>query len=145
MSDQPLEEDQTFIEILPHPIELLPEHTFLVSVSPSAETRVHSSTEFEEIYLNVDPNLIMDGECDNSIESDEAGKHIEVCFTDEVVKAILEEHQEVVPGEVATLRVYVTNAATRSVVIKDDDILTKDELQAHAMLPRPSERKSTPG
>eukprot|EP00974_Lingulodinium_polyedra_P062977 6079446-Lingulodinium_polyedra.AAC.1 len=34
--------------------------------------------------------------------------------------------------EIATLRVYVTDAAKRAVVIKYDDILTKRELHEHA-------------
>eukprot|EP00974_Lingulodinium_polyedra_P101149 9799359-Lingulodinium_polyedra.AAC.1 len=43
-----------------------------------------------------------------------------------------DQQQHVQDGEVATLRVYVTDAAKRAVVIKDGDILTKQELQEHA-------------
>ena len=35
-------------------------------------------------------------------------------------------------GERATLRVYIFKEAKRSVVIKEDDLLTKKEIQAHA-------------
>ena len=44
---------------------------------------------------------------------------------------ILRSHQNIQPGEQATLRVYLANAAKRAVVVKDDDLLTKKEMQEH--------------
>eukprot|EP00974_Lingulodinium_polyedra_P119763 11172407-Lingulodinium_polyedra.AAC.1 len=42
------------------------------------------------------------------------------------------QRQQMQYDEIATLRVYATDAAKRAVVIKDDDILTKRELHEHA-------------
>eukprot|EP00974_Lingulodinium_polyedra_P058202 5606144-Lingulodinium_polyedra.AAC.1 len=43
-----------------------------------------------------------------------------------------DQQQQMQDGEVATFRVYVTDAAKRAVVIKDDNILAKRELREHA-------------
>ena len=57
---------------------------------------------------------------------------MELCFTDEMSKVILEEHQYVQPGQVATLRVYLAESVKRAGVVKEDDILTKRELLEHS-------------
>lgn len=45
---------------------------------------------------------------------------------------MLEEHQALLPGHVATLRVYLADSVKRAVVVKEDDILTKKELLEHS-------------
>ena len=45
--------------------------------------------------------------------------------------AILEEGQQLQPGEVATLPVYITKELKRTVLVKDDDILFAAEIRKH--------------
>ena len=45
---------------------------------------------------------------------------------------ILEQGQQVKPGEAATLRAHVTRELKRTVVVKDDDILSAAELRKHS-------------
>ena len=46
---------------------------------------------------------------------------------------ILAEDQYIHDGEIATLRVYLASAANkRAAVVKDDDLLTKAEMNKHA-------------
>ena len=49
-------------------------------------------------------------------------------------KVILDEpqHYSMLPDEIATLRVYLSEKAKRAVVVKEDDLLTKRDLQDHA-------------
>eukprot|EP00974_Lingulodinium_polyedra_P072391 7006163-Lingulodinium_polyedra.AAC.1 len=50
------------------------------------------------------------------IEEDEFGQYVELCCADEMPSIILQEdqHQQMQDDEVATLRVYVTDAAKRA-------------------------------
>ena len=45
-----------------------------------------------------------------------------------IAVALLEEGQTVGDGEILTLRVYSTAAAKRAAVVKDDEILTMQEM-----------------
>ena len=65
------------------------------------------------------------------LDGDAQSQYVELCFTSDMAKVILSEHQSLHHGEVATLRVYLSDAVKRTVVVKDDDILTKLELQTH--------------
>ena len=62
------------------------------------------------------------------------GPYIELCFAEHMGPAIMDEKQRYTTqsGDIATLRVYVTEANKRAVVVKEDDILTKLEIQKHA-------------
>ena len=57
--------------------------------------------------------------------------HGTIQFTSQLFPAtvLLSEHQTLPDGEVATLRVYLFNAVKSVVVARDDDILTKQEVQ----------------
>ena len=68
------------------------------------------------------------------VDEDEYGKYIELCFDPEMSKVILDEpqHDSMLPYEVATLIGYLSEKAKRAVVAKEDDLLTKRDLQDHA-------------
>ena len=68
-----------------------------------------------------------------TLDSDDIGEYIELCFTDGMAGVILAEDQFVGEGEVATMRVYMSSEANnRAVVVKEDDLLTKAEMQYNA-------------
>eukprot|EP00959_Pyramimonas_sp_CCMP1952_P075765 1583775-Pyramimonas_sp.AAC.1 len=52
------------------------------------------------------------------LDSDEHGRHVELCFTAEMSKPVLSEQQHVIldADRVTTMRSYVTAAAKRAVV-----------------------------
>ena len=60
--------------------------------------------------------------------------NIELCFTTEMSNIILDESQydAMRPDDVATLRVYISAQSKRSVVVKEDDILSKREILDNA-------------
>ena len=85
----------------------------------------------EDVHVTIDAD-IDDHDYTYTLDADEHGHYVELCFTDDMSNIILAEHQRLHTGDIATLRVYVTQAAKRAVVVKDDDILTRQELKDHA-------------
>ena len=67
------------------------------------------------------------------LDFDQHGYYVELCFTTDMAKAVLTEQQlQLLDDEsVTTVRVYVTAAAKRAVVVKEDDLLTKADIQAN--------------
>eukprot|EP00959_Pyramimonas_sp_CCMP1952_P378363 7926072-Pyramimonas_sp.AAC.1 len=67
------------------------------------------------------------------LDSDENDPYVELCFTTEMSKAVLSEQQRMLLGadRVPTMRVYVAAAAKRAVVVKEDDLLAKADVQAN--------------
>ena len=63
----------------------------------------------------------------DDIEEDEVGKYVEIYFDEAISNVILEPDQALQPGDVAALRVYISQDIKRSVVVKEDAILTKNE------------------
>eukprot|EP00959_Pyramimonas_sp_CCMP1952_P424705 8895625-Pyramimonas_sp.AAC.1 len=61
-----------------------------------------------------------------SLDSDENSRYVELCFV------VLPEQQHMLfdAGWVTTVRVYVAAAAKRAVVVKEDDLLAKADIQA---------------
>ena len=49
----------------------------------------------------------------SSIDSDEHGEYVELCFDDDMAGVILDEDQHVGYDEIATLRVYLSSAANK--------------------------------
>eukprot|EP00973_Karenia_brevis_P019918 2732159-Karenia_brevis.AAC.1 len=77
----------------------------------------------------------IEGAPDDAIDEDEFSKYVELCFDDHMAKIVLDEtqHKSMTDGAFATLRVYLAgNKTKRSAVVKDDDILTKHDLQQNA-------------
>eukprot|EP00959_Pyramimonas_sp_CCMP1952_P068595 1431719-Pyramimonas_sp.AAC.1 len=58
------------------------------------------------------------------LDSDESGPSIRLCFTAEMSKVVLSEHQRRIQAfdRVTTMRVYVTAAAERAAVARGDDL-----------------------
>ena len=71
---------------------------------------------------------------DTPPDQDEYGPYIELCFADHMGPTIMDEKQreEATAEDIATLRIYVTEANKRAVVVKEDDLLAKQEMQTHA-------------
>eukprot|EP00959_Pyramimonas_sp_CCMP1952_P074546 1557474-Pyramimonas_sp.AAC.1 len=70
----------------------------------------------------------------DSIDSDDSGRYVELCFTTEMSMVVLSEQQHMLidADRVATMRVYVTAAAKRAVVVKEDGLLAKADIQANS-------------
>ena len=67
------------------------------------------------------------------IDEDEIGKYVELCFTEEMSPVILDEDQTPLkPDEVTTIRVYVSANSKQAVVVKEDDLLPKQDIQKHS-------------
>eukprot|EP00959_Pyramimonas_sp_CCMP1952_P357401 7484088-Pyramimonas_sp.AAC.1 len=67
------------------------------------------------------------------LDSDENGPYVELCFTTDMSKVVLSEQQRMLfdADRATTMRVCVTAAAERAVVVKEDDLLTKADIQAN--------------
>ena len=61
------------------------------------------------------------------------GTYIELCFTTGTAKVALSEQQHRLLDDkrVATMRVYVSAVSKRAVVVEEDDLLAKAEMQAN--------------
>ena len=141
MSEDVIDDDPQHEDICPYYVEMVEDNTVMFTCPSMAED--NEGVTYEDIPIQLDPYADA-AEEDSSggqtaaesfhfaIESDDEGQYVELCFTDEMSKVILPEHQQHLEhGEVATLRVYVTKDAKRAVVVKEDDLLTKGELLQH--------------
>eukprot|EP00959_Pyramimonas_sp_CCMP1952_P450128 9425186-Pyramimonas_sp.AAC.1 len=61
------------------------------------------------------------------LDSDENGRYVELCFTTEMSKVVVSEQQRMTldADPVTTMRVYVTAAANRAVVVEEDDLFAE--------------------
>lgn len=59
--------------------------------------------------------------------------YVELCFATSLVPGILDEFQvaSTTAKDVATLKVDILEGTKRAVVMKEDDLLSKKDLQAH--------------
>eukprot|EP00959_Pyramimonas_sp_CCMP1952_P292335 6114059-Pyramimonas_sp.AAC.1 len=59
------------------------------------------------------------------------GQYVELCFTAEMSGVVLSEQQHMIldADRVTTMRVYVTAAAIRAVVVKGDNLLANADVQ----------------
>ena len=133
MSDVPLQPDPRFEETPPTMVQMMPEDTILVMATGDDDQEIRGNTtlESEEIYIS---DLDGSSADDQSIEYDDTGAYVEICFSDDMAPVILgeDQHNKLQPDEIATLRVYISENTKRAVVVKEDDLLSKKELQAHA-------------
>ncbi len=83
-----------------------------------------------EVYI-ADVNLDVE---EQIADSDEIGPYAELCFTNEMAPVVLgeDQYQQLQADEVVTMRVYLSANTKRAVVVKEDDLLNKKELQAHS-------------
>jgi len=90
-----------------------------------------NQSDSTEVLIMETQHNSMDYACDR----DEIGEYAEICFTPEMSPVILDENDygELKDDEVATMRVYISAEAKRSVVVKEDDLLTRKEILHHAV------------
>ena len=142
-SDTPLESGPIYEEPDPfrRPITMMPEDSilFMVNDDPDQELRGNVNPGPESLgdehlepceisLLLADP----DSE-DNHIDTDDIGQYVELCFTPEMSATILDEEQlgNMRPQDIATMRVYISENTKRSVVVKEDDLLSKQDMNTH--------------
>ena len=134
MSSDPMA-DLAFKEWLetmnPSPVQMMTENTILF-MAKAGESYERSNVPLEsaEVYL-YDTNENQEIQI---AESDEIGPYVELCFTMDMAPIVLDEDQyrNMYNYEVATMRVYISQNTKRAVVVKEDDLLSKRELQVHA-------------
>ena len=132
MSDEPLKEDDTYEETCVYPVQMMPENIvlFMAEDDDQSEYRGNMNLESTEVLITQTHLDSKDYACDK----DEIGDYAEICFTSEMSPVILEEkdYGKLKDDEVATMRVYISAEAKRTVVVKEDDLLTRKELIHHA-------------
>ena len=108
------------------PVEMVPDSSVLFTCnSMQSDESDLEDRIVEDVFVSIDPDLAVEG---SSLEADDVGKCIDLDVTSEMPKLFLNEDQVLPEGHHAALRVYVTNAAKRVVVVKDDDIMTRKEI-----------------
>ncbi len=111
----------------PVPVDMQPEGTVLITTTDeNPEDPGNRISETVQVHLSDDDP----GE-DYPVEQDEIGEYVEMCFTTDMAPVILDEAQiaNLKPGEIATLRVYISANTKRAVVVKEDDLLSKKEIE----------------
>ena len=145
MSEKPLEADETYDDTyeFTFPVEMVPEGTVEIwggglgtrSPPQSAEmflTDENSPEISQLVYIaneTTHDDTGTDNRADSTLECDEYGYYIELEVSDEMAPAILEECQYLEEGEIATIRVYISDKVKRTVVVKEDDLLTPKEIK----------------
>ena len=123
------EEKQLLLD--PIPVTMTEEDTVLFTImDPESCGDAHLDT----------PMLVSPESCGNAHqvlnhdEDDADGDFVELCFTAEMAPIILNEEQHLAmeSNQIATLRVYVSQNIKRAVVVKEDNILNKKELEQNA-------------
>ena len=117
VSTKPLEEDLTFEDIMLTPVHMMPEQTVLFSYrdyptmhgdvqAEHGEVLAETAATHGDVHVAIQDNE--DNEETYTVDEDEHGKYIELCFDPEMSKTILDEqqHDSMLPDEIATLRVY---------------------------------------
>ena len=84
-------------------------------------------------YVDVPVNCDLASHSDTDLDQDSTGPYVELCFTSDMSPIVLSEaqHTSMTPGDIATMRVYISANIKRAVVVKEDDLLTKKELAHH--------------
>eukprot|EP00959_Pyramimonas_sp_CCMP1952_P104089 2175711-Pyramimonas_sp.AAC.1 len=67
------------------------------------------------------------------MDSDERGQYVELCFAADMSRVVLSEQQRrMLDFDIVTnMRVYLAAAAKRAVVVKEDDLLAKADVQTN--------------
>jgi hypothetical protein len=134
MSEVPLDVDLRFQDDAgnEHPVHMMPGNTVLITVKAD-DDQVETGNELLE---SVDLYLTDVNEADEhpTLDSDEIGPYVEICFTHDMAPIILDENQynRFLIDDEATLRVYISAEIKRAVVVKEDDLMSKKELLQHA-------------
>ena len=131
--------DTDFVDPVYHPVEMTPINTVAVLYAHEDTISYSNGDGHVTCAVNDDdaPVLITIDDttteaADYTSDADEHGKYVELCFTADLAQTVLADDQQLGVGEIATMRVYVAAAVKRTVVVKEDDILTRAELLKHA-------------
>ena len=78
-------------------------------------------------YTDMPISIDQASHSDTVLDKDSNGPYVELCFTSDMSPIVLSEAQlaSMTPGDIATMRVYISANVKRSVVVKEDDLLTK--------------------
>ena len=132
VSTEPLEPDHSVEETLKYspPVHMMPEGTVLLMAAVEPDQVMPGNPLLESVTI-----LISDVECPESyiIDKDEIGPFVELCFTPEMAQNVLSEQQfdSLKSDDVATMRVYISAESKRTVVVKEDDLLSKKDMELH--------------
>jgi len=118
------------------PMQMVPDNSVLVTVSDEQQGHLptrgspQDSDAVETLHV---PLCSTDNDNSHGLDFDEHGRYVEICFTAAMWKVVLSEQQDKLldVGRDTTMRVYVAAAAKRAVVVKEDDLLTKADIQAN--------------
>ena len=109
---------------------MMPEGTVLLMAAVEPDQVMPGNPLLESVTI-----LISDVECPESyiIDKDEIGPFVELCFTPEMAQNVLSEQQfdSLKSDDVATMRVYISAESKRTVVVKEDDLLSKKDMELH--------------
>ena len=118
---------------------MVPDNTVAFICPTTSEDGPDCEEDMQEVFfITIDPDLLsvlnaglpcVAPQSFCSVEEDRIGKFIELDIADEISKCFLIEHQILSPGHHAALRIYVAAAAKRAVVVTEDDIMTRKEIQ----------------
>ena len=114
-----------------YPVHMMPENTVVFTVTNDGG----DSDEYQHEYVHdVMLDVNVHAEDNISLESDEIGTYVEICFTTDMAPVVLSETQysNISDQDIATIRVYVSANTKRAVVVKEDDLLSKPEFIKHA-------------
>ena len=140
MSTQAIEDDDAYKQVHGDvnlvPVHMMPYNSVLFTAPGDEQVAVSSMQEHPEgteIFIteyesdDYEPVLI---------DRDEYGEYVELCFTTDMAKVVLDEDQYNAmiqsKDQIPTVRVYISKLAKRAVVVKEDDLLSKKDLLAHA-------------
>ena len=134
LSDEPLAQDPEYEEKMHIPVHMMPEDTLLFTVTGNGGSRdpdVTGNGGSEAHVLNMSCAETCE-EDQNDI--DEIGPYTEICFTEDMAPVVLDEKQlnYMQKNDVATIRVYHSQQIKRAVVVKEDDLLNKNDMIENA-------------
>jgi hypothetical protein len=133
MSDSPLQDDPTISQLfgngIPMPVYMMPEDTVLFMAHDEDQVYRGCAILEKEVYIAREET----SSDTQYIDRDDNGPYVEMCFPAEMSKIVLaeEDYDKMQPDDIATLRVYISAETKRSVVVKEDDLLSKKELVHH--------------
>ena len=121
MSDIPLQPDPLFEELHgdmhPLPVQMMPEDTviFMAKGDDDRVLRGDMLLESAETYIS---DFDMSAE-NQTIDSDEIGTYVELCFTAAMAPIVLDEdqHNKLQCDEIATMRVYISANTKRACLL----------------------------
>ena len=127
------------------PIEMMPENTvqFMVPLEHDRElhgdmppTGGYGSVPLDPIEVYISDLEGTEASPTMTVDVDEIGPYVELCFTKDMAPIVLQEDQwenlKSESDQIATMRVYVSADTKRAVVVKEDDLLSRKEIQYRA-------------